>query len=143
MVWRAKIETTSSEKEDKNNQEYYQSHYISPCSATNLFAVRSKKRCPALTGPLVATSAVDSSRWPGRFAWRADCECCCATLACSVPFAASPLARLSAAARCELAAFWWSSVAFLCSVVAMVIPSAVSAGNSLPYGRPSSVEPKL
>jgi len=40
MVWRTKIKTTPSEKQDENNQKYYQSHRVAPCIATILRANR-------------------------------------------------------------------------------------------------------
>ena len=62
MVWRTKIETTPSEKEDENNQKYYQPHFIAPGIAIILLADRSKKEGPALHRAVLVTSAVGSSK---------------------------------------------------------------------------------
>ena len=62
MVWRTKIETTPSEKEDENNQKYYQPHCIAPGIAIILLADRSKKEGPAIHRAILITSAVGSSK---------------------------------------------------------------------------------
>jgi hypothetical protein len=62
MVWRTKIETTPAEKEDENNQKYYQPHFIAPGIAIILLADRSKKEGPALHRAVLVTSAVGSSK---------------------------------------------------------------------------------
>jgi hypothetical protein len=62
MVWRTKIETTPSEKEDENSQKYYQPHCIAPGIAIILLADRSKKEGPALHRAILVTSAVGSSK---------------------------------------------------------------------------------
>jgi hypothetical protein len=63
MVWRTKIETAPSKKEDENDQKYYQSPIVlllALLSFCSQIAVRKETRL--FTGPLLVTSAVGSSK---------------------------------------------------------------------------------